>query len=102
MSNQNQNQKEDIMSTGNKIDEQELKIQTIKQSLLNTAFKQYSDLIIFLRGLPFNQNLPGFHQAYINFDTGLLWIREMISSGHLVLPQTTDKAEEEKEDEKKD
>lgn len=70
-------------------------LKAIRDSLINTSFQHYNQLIAFLKSLPIPQQQPGMHQAYIMIDSGILWIKEMLTVSPLILGSPTPPAPEE-------
>ena len=72
-------------------------IQLLRTSLTATVFQKYLELIKTLKQLPIQQNIPGINQAYLFIDSGILWFKEVLTTGPLIFGHPTpveDKKEE--------
>ncbi len=61
-------------------------IKVIKAEILKMCQKNYHNFIDTLRELPIHQ--AAFHQCFLYFDTGALWMKEAIEFAPLVQKQT--------------
>jgi hypothetical protein len=57
----------------------------IRQSLINTSFHHYNELIKFLKALPVHQGIPGMTQAFLQIDGAMLWIKEILLTTPIVI-----------------
>lgn len=61
--------------------------QLVRQALAEKVFAVYHELIHQLRILPIQQGLPFVQKAYLDIDTGMVIVKEMIMTGQLIFPQ---------------
>lgn len=59
----------------------------VKQALLEHVFKLYHELVGNLRKLPIQQALPLLQKAYMDIDTGMVLVKEIVNSAPLVFPR---------------
>lgn len=65
----------------------------IRNSLINSAFAKYHELIALLKSLPIHQQVPGMQRAYMDIDSGMLWIKEILSTAPIILQTNQEKKE---------
>jgi len=68
---------------------QQIQINAVKKSLIQSVFKLYYELINFLKSLPIHQNFPGILRAYGYIDDGMLWVKESIENSPIIFNQPT-------------
>lgn len=68
-------------------EDQQAQLNVIRQSLLNSAFQHFNQLIGFLKSLPIPQQIIGIQKGYSYFDDGMVWIKEVLNNCPIVLPQ---------------
>jgi hypothetical protein len=56
-------------------------IKAIKEFMIKELVAKYHDMIRYISSLPFSQ--ATFHHAVVSFDTGILWMKELISNGQM-------------------
>jgi len=71
----------------------------IRQSLLNTIFTKYNDLVKALKDMPFDPTTNGLLKSISFIDDGIVWAKEIIMTAPLVLGSQN--KEESKPDEQK-
>lgn len=74
-------------------DLQTQQIQLVRDSLIVEAFKKYHELINFLKKLPIPQGHVGMQKAFLDIDTGMLWVREILNTCNLVFAAPEKKEE---------
>lgn len=62
-------------------------LKAVRNALISSVFEKYHQLMDIIKMLPLSPELPALHKAYLDIDTGLVWIKEMLSSSPLVFPQ---------------
>lgn len=72
----------------------------IRQSLFNSVHADYVRFINSIRALPIHQS--SLNQAFIEFDTGILWAKEAIFYGAFVQPQEKELPNQSVEEESKE
>ena len=73
-------------------DQQREALRVIRESLINTAFQHYNTLINYLKSLPIPQQIPELQKAYSYLADGIVWTKEVLTYGPIILP--TPKKEE--------
>ena len=58
--------------------------QAIRSDLIKTIVQEYKKFITLIRELPIYQT--SFHQAFLFFDSGILWAKEAIEHAPIVAP----------------
>lgn len=69
-------------------------IQLVRESLIQSIFKDYHELIGKLKKLPIQHALPLVTKAYLDIDCAMLVFKEILSSGLLMFAQAPEKKEE--------
>jgi len=74
------------MTEAENLEQQNQTLQVIRQSLINNIFQQYHEFLKFLKALPIHHQLPAVQHAFIELDTGMLWLKEVLSVSPIILP----------------
>lgn len=74
-------------------------LQIIRQSLIETIFKSYHELIKKLQQLPINQVLPIIQKAYLEIDCSMLVFKEILIATPLSFTAVPPKKNQEKKEE---
>ena len=64
---------------------QDEQMNLVRQSLLNSLFAPYHQLMGVLKSLPLEPMIPLFQKACLDIDTGITLIKELINSNPLKL-----------------
>lgn len=68
-------------------------IKQARKELLEQVFKHYHEFIYKLRQLPIQQGLPIVQKAYMDIDTGIVLIKEILNNTPLKISQPANENE---------
>jgi hypothetical protein len=68
-------------------------IDLIRNTLLTSVFQHYHAFVNCLKQLPILQQLPLLQKAYMDIDTGIILVKEILMTSPLLFPPKEEKKE---------